>query len=174
MLPSLRGQLTPRVGTGQLPVLLLDRGRLPLQLPPCLCLGGSKETRPCTSVGGTTTSVGSRPSLTPSRKGILEVNPQKIARVTGILFVITYISSIPPVLFLYGPLLDEPRYILGGGGADNGLALGALLDLLLIVANIGTAVVLYPVVKRVNEILALGFVAARVVESAFIAVGLLS
>jgi hypothetical protein len=54
------------------------------------------------------------------------------------------------------------------------LALGALLELILIIANIGTAVVLYPVVKRVSEIFALGFVAARVVESAFIAVGILS
>jgi hypothetical protein len=103
-----------------------------------------------------------------------QMNPQKIARVTGVLFVITYIASIPPVLFLYGPLLDDPRYILGGGAADNGLALGALLELILIIANIGTAVVLYPVVKRVSEILALGFVTARVVESAFIAVGVLS
>jgi hypothetical protein len=102
------------------------------------------------------------------------VNPQKIARVTGILFVITFIASIPPVLFLYGPLLDDPRYIVGGGAADNGASLGALLELILIVANIGTAVVLYPVAKRVNEILALGFVTARVIESAFIGVGILS
>jgi len=101
------------------------------------------------------------------------VNPQKIARVTGILFVITFIASIPPVLFLYGPLLDDPRYILGGSAADNGASLGALLELILIIANIGTAVVLYPVVKRVNEILALGFVTARVIESVFIGVGLL-
>jgi hypothetical protein len=103
-----------------------------------------------------------------------QMNPQKIARVTGVLFLITYITSIPPVLFLYGPLLDDPRYILGGGAADNGASLGALLELILIVANIGTAVVLYPVVKRVNEIFALGFVTARVIESAFIAVGTLS
>src|SRR5215211_8988216 len=102
---------------------------------------------------------GSCPPLTSSRKGV-RVNPQTIARVTGVLFLITYITSIPPVLFLYGPLLDDPRYIVGGGAADNGLFLGALLELLLIIANIGTAVVLYPVVKRVNEILALGFVAA--------------
>ena len=102
------------------------------------------------------------------------MNPQKIARVTGVLFVITFIASIPPVLFLYGPLLDDPRYIVGGGAADNGLAFGALLELILIIANIGTAVVLYPVVKRVSEIFALGFVAARVVECAFIAVGILS
>jgi hypothetical protein len=102
------------------------------------------------------------------------MNPQKIARVTGVLFLITYIASIPPVLFLYGPLLDDPRYILGGGAADNGLALGALLEVITLVAGIATAVVLYPVVKRVNEILALGFVTARVVEGAFIGVGVLS
>jgi hypothetical protein len=102
------------------------------------------------------------------------VNPQKSARVTGVLFVITFIASIPPVLFLYGPVLDDPRYIFGDGAADDGASLGALLELLLIIANIGIAVVLYPVVNRVNEILALGFVAARVVECAFIAVGILS
>ena len=101
------------------------------------------------------------------------MNPQKIARITGVLFVITYITSIP-AFFLYGPLLDDPRYIVGGGAADNGASLGALLELILIVANIGSAVVLYPVVKRVSEILALGFVTARVIESAFIAVGILS
>ena len=101
------------------------------------------------------------------------MNPQKIARVAGVLFLITYITSIP-AYFLYGPLLDDPRYIVGGGAADNGASLGALLELILIIANIGTTVVLYPVVKRVSEILALGFVAARVVESVFIAVGILS
>ena len=111
--------------------------------------------------------------MTSSRKGV-QINPQQIARVTGVLFLITYITSIPPVLFLYGPLLDDPRYIVGGGAADNGASLGALLELILIVANIGSAVVLYPVAKRVNEILALGFVTARVMESAFIAVGILS
>jgi hypothetical protein len=102
-----------------------------------------------------------------------QMNPQKIARLTGVLFVITYLASIPPVLFLYGPLLDDPRYILGGGAADNGLALGALLEVITLVAGIATAVVLYPVVKRVSEILALGFVTARVVEGAFIGVGVL-
>src|SRR4028119_1655514 len=101
------------------------------------------------------------------------MNTEKIVRVTGVLFVITFITSIPPVLFLYRPLLDDPRYIVGGA-ADNGVYLGELLELILIVANIGTAVVLYPVVKRVNEILALGFVTARVIECAFIAVGVLS
>jgi hypothetical protein len=98
---------------------------------------------------------------------------RKIALVTGVLFVITFITSIPPFVLLYVPVVDDPRYVLGGG-ADNRVLTGAFLELLLIIANIGTAVVLYPVVKRVNEILALGYVTARVVECIFIAVGILS
>jgi Domain of unknown function (DUF4386) len=89
------------------------------------------------------------------------------------LFLITYITSIPAAFFLYPPVLDDPRYIVGAG-ADTRVSFGAFLELLLIIANIGTAVVLWPVAKRVNEILALGFVTARVMESVFIAVGLLS
>jgi hypothetical protein len=99
--------------------------------------------------------------------------PRTIALVTGVLFVITYITSIPPVLFLYVPVLSDPRYIVGAG-ADNGVLWGVFLELLLIVANIGTAVVLFPLLKRVNEIFALGYVTARIVESVFIAVGILS
>ncbi|HSK83834.1 MAG TPA: DUF4386 domain-containing protein [Rubrobacter sp.] len=98
---------------------------------------------------------------------------RKIALVTGVLFVITYITSIPPFVLNYVPVVDDPRYILGGG-ADNRVLTGAFLELILIIANMGTAVVLYPVVKRVNEILALGYVTARVVECTFIAVGILS
>src|SRR5436853_498997 len=59
-------------------------------------------------------------------------------------------------------------------GADNRIALGAFLEMILIIANIGTAVVLFPILKRQNERLALGYVTARIVESAFIAVGILS
>jgi uncharacterized protein DUF4386 len=101
------------------------------------------------------------------------MNPQKIARVTGVLFLITFITAIPPVFLLYVPVLDDPRYIVGGG-ADNSVLLGAFLELILIIANIGTAVVLFPILKRVNEILALGYVTARVIECVFIAVGILS
>ena len=99
---------------------------------------------------------------------------RKIALVTGMLFVITFITSIPAALILYVPVLTDPNYIVGGGAADNSVFLGASLELLLIIANIGTAVVLFPILKRVSEIAALGFVAARVIESAFIAVGILS
>jgi hypothetical protein len=89
------------------------------------------------------------------------------------LFLITYATSIPAFFVFYAPVLGDPRYIVGGG-ADTSVRLGAFLEVILIISGIGTAVVLWPVAKRVNEILALGFVTARIVECAFIAVGLLS
>jgi len=101
------------------------------------------------------------------------MNPQKIARVTGVLFLITFITAIPPFVFLYVPVVDDPRYIVGAG-ADMRVSLGAFLELILIIANIGTAVALFPILKRQNESVALGYVTARVVECAFIAVGILS
>src|SRR3712207_863134 len=102
------------------------------------------------------------------------MNPQKIARVTGVLFLITFITAIPAALVLYVPVLDDPRYIAGAGAADNRVRLGAFLELILIIASIGTAVALFPILKRQNESVALGYVTARVVECAFIAVGILS
>ena len=98
---------------------------------------------------------------------------RKIAFVAGALFVITFITSIPAALFLYSPVLDHANYIVGAG-ADSRIAFGALLEMILIVANIGTAVVLFPILKRQNEGLALGYVAARIVESTFIGIGIVS
>jgi hypothetical protein len=89
-----------------------------------------------------------------------------------VLFLITFFTAIP-AFFFYVPVLDDPRYIVGAG-ADTSVSLGAFLELLLIIANIGTAVVLFPIVKRQNEILALGYVTARIVECVFIAIGILS
>ena len=93
--------------------------------------------------------------------------------VTGVLFIITFVTSIPAALVLYTPVLDDANYILGAG-TDSGVALGALLEVLLIIANVGTAVVLFPVLKRQNEPLALGYVSARLVECTFIAIGIVS
>src|SRR5215210_719761 len=96
-----------------------------------------------------------------------------MATVTGVLFLITFITSIPAAFVLYPPVLNDPNYIVGGG-ADMRVSLGALLEVILVVANVGTAVVLYPLIKRQNSIVAVGYVAARVVESTIIAVGILS
>jgi hypothetical protein len=98
---------------------------------------------------------------------------RRTAFLAGLLFIITFVVSIPAALVLYTPLLDHTNYIVGNG-ADARVAVGALLEMVLIVANIGTAVVLFPVLKRQDETLALGYVTARVMESVFIAVGILS
>jgi Domain of unknown function (DUF4386) len=110
--------------------------------------------------------------LTSARKGV-QLNPQTIARVTGVLFLITFIASIPAAFVLYAPVLDDPRYIVGAG-ADTLVSLGALLEFIVVIANIGTAVVLFPILRRQNEILALGYVTSRVLESTIIMVGVFS
>ena len=98
---------------------------------------------------------------------------RKTALIAGVLFLITFITSIPAALLLYSPVLNHTNYILGAG-ADTRVALGALLEILLIIANVGSAVVLFPVLKRQNESLALGYVTARIIESTFIAIGFVS
>src|SRR6266576_3767783 len=108
-----------------------------------------------------------------SSKGV-QMNPlRRTAFVVGLLFSVTFVVSIPAALVLYTPVLDHTDYILGAG-ADDRIALGAFLEMILIVANIGSAVVLFPILKRQNESLALGYVTARVMESVFIAAGPLS
>jgi hypothetical protein len=98
---------------------------------------------------------------------------RKTALIAGALFVITFVTSIPAALLLYTPILDHTNYIIGAG-ADTRVAFGALLEVLLIVANVASAVVLFPVLKRQNESLALGYVTARIIESTFIAIGIVS
>ncbi len=100
------------------------------------------------------------------------MNPQKTARLTGVLFLITFVTSIPALL-LYDKVLNNPHYITSAGN-DTQVFLGALLELILIVANIGSALALFSILKRQNERVALGYVATRVIESVFIAVGILS
>jgi Domain of unknown function (DUF4386) len=97
---------------------------------------------------------------------------RKTALVAGILYLITFISSIPAV-FLLGPVLSDPNYILGAG-ADSQVIGGAFLDLVNAIAAIGTAVALFSIVRRQNEGFALGFVTARMFEAAVIVVGVVS
>jgi hypothetical protein len=101
-----------------------------------------------------------------------EPPPRKVALIAGVLFVLTFVTSIPALL-LYDPVLNDPKFI-AGAGSEASVLVGAFLELLLIIANIGTAVVLFPILKRQSETLALGYVTARVIESAFIAVGILA
>ena len=84
---------------------------------------------------------------------------QRHGRIFGVLFILTFVTSIG-ALALFQPVLDDPVGYIAGGGKDGQIYLGAFLELLLIIANVGTAVVLYPIVRRQNELLAIGYVAA--------------
>ena len=98
---------------------------------------------------------------------------RRTAMVVGVLFVITYITSIAAKFAFYPPFLDNADYLLGDG-EDTRVLWGAFAEMILIIANIGTAVALYPVLRRRFPVLSLSFVAARIMESVFIAVGILA
>jgi hypothetical protein len=95
-----------------------------------------------------------------------------IAVLAGVIFLITEVTAIGGLL-AYGPVLNGAEYVVGAG-ADTRVFFGALLELMLAAANIGTAVVLFPIVKRQNEGLALAYVCGRVMEAAVIVVGAIS
>jgi hypothetical protein len=96
---------------------------------------------------------------------------RKTALVAGVFYLITFISI--PTLAIYRPILNHQDWIINSGGHTSVLV-GGLLEVIVALASIGTAVTLYPVVKRENEGLALGFVASRVVEGIMIFTGVVS
>ena len=97
---------------------------------------------------------------------------QRHGRIFGLLFIATFVTSIS-ALALFQPVLDDPVGYIAGDGNDNQIYLGAFLELLLVISNVGTAVVLYPIARRQNEALAIGYVGARIIESVFIAIGII-
>jgi len=91
------------------------------------------------------------------------------ARVAGAFYLLTFVSSIPALL-LIGPVLHHSDYI-AGAGADTRVVWGCVLDVVNAFASVGTAVAVFPVVRRQNEAAALGFVASRLIEAAIILIG---
>jgi Domain of unknown function (DUF4386) len=101
---------------------------------------------------------------------------QRAGRIFGWLFIGTFITSIPArLLFIHGVGASWANmHFVPGHTSTASLKLGGVLEFGLIVTQIGTAVVLYTVAKRVSEPVALGYVGARIVESVFTAIGLMS
>ncbi|WP_329000380.1 DUF4386 domain-containing protein [Kribbella sp. NBC_00709] len=93
-------------------------------------------------------------------------------RAAGIFYLVTFAASLP-ALFLIGPVLNDHNYILGAG-QDTRVLWGCLLDFVNALAGIGSAVALFPVMKRYKESLALGFVTSRTLEAAVIMIGVVS
>jgi len=97
---------------------------------------------------------------------------QRHGHIFGVLMITTFITSIA-ALALFQPVLDDPAGYVAGGGKDNQIYLAAFLEFLLVLSNVGTAVALYPIARRQNEALAIGYVGARIIESTFIAMGII-
>jgi hypothetical protein len=92
---------------------------------------------------------------------------RKTALIAGLLYLLTFVSI--PTLALYGSVHD-PNFIIGPG-SNSPVLVGGVLEVIVALAGIGTAVVLYPVLNRQNEAVALGLVGSRVMEAAGILAG---
>lgn len=119
----------------------------------------------------TTTVTRRTRSARPARRARMDPL-RRTAFVAGTCYLLTFAASIPAIPLL-GPVLNDPTYVIGQG-ADTRVILGCLLDLVNAAACVGTAVVLFPVVKRQSEALALGFVTSRMFEAAVIVIGVIS
>lgn len=104
-----------------------------------------------------------KPPMDPTRKAAL---------IAGLCYIGTFVFSIP-ALALYHGVLDDPNFVLGAGHA-NGVLWGALIEILTALTGIGTAVALYPVIKRHGPGRAVGFIASRTLEAAMIFTGVLA
>jgi Domain of unknown function (DUF4386) len=105
----------------------------------------------------------------------VEQSPQqrRTARIAGWLMASTFVTAIG-ALILYDPVLgDDTGYILGAGD-DTRITFGALAEVFLMIGNVGTAVVMFPILKRYSETLSLSYVASRTIESTIIGVGVIS
>ena len=113
-------------------------------------------------------------TITAHTPGATRPSPDSMRRtslVAGVLYLLTFVSI--PTLFLYDPVRGNADFVLGAG-SDTGVRWAALSEVIVALAGIGTAVVLFRVAKRQSETAALGFVTARVLEAALILVGVVS
>ena len=100
---------------------------------------------------------------------------QALGRVFGWVFLATFLTSIPAYFIGYADMLENPELITGSGADPTArVAAAATLEVFLIIANVATAVLAWPVLKRESEIGALGYLTARIFECVFIAIGIVS
>src|ERR1700738_5670209 len=93
---------------------------------------------------------------------------RKTSLAAGVLYLIPFVSI--PTLFLYDQVRHNAKYILGPG-PDTAVLVGGILEIIVALAGVGTAIALYPVLKRQSEGRALGFVGTRTLEAAGILAG---
>ena len=108
-------------------------------------------------------------------QGAVEQTAQqrRTARIAGWLMLSTFVTAIG-ALILYDPVLSDAGDFILGSSDEGRIQLGAFLEILLMIGNVGTAVVMFPILRRYSETLSLSYVASRVIESTIIGVGVIS
>src|SRR5215470_4077076 len=97
---------------------------------------------------------------------------RKLAIAAGLCFLVSDFPAFAAVI-LYTPILNNIKYIVGSS-PDASVLLGAFFELIVAFAVVGTAVTLFPVVRRQNEAVAMGYIGLRTLEAGIIAIGVVS
>ena len=98
---------------------------------------------------------------------------RKTAIIVGVLFITATVTALLSFGFI-GPILDDPDYLINVSANKNQMLIGVLFELILAGAVVGIAVFMFPILKKHNEALALGYVGARIFEGLIIIVGSIS
>ncbi|MCJ7488980.1 MAG: DUF4386 domain-containing protein [Thermoplasmata archaeon] len=98
---------------------------------------------------------------------------RKTAMIVGVLFIVATVAGMMAAVFT-GPILDDPDYLANTSANENEVILGALLMLIMGVAVVSIAFMIFPILKKVNEGLALGYVCLRTLECVVFVVGVMS
>ncbi|MET4640079.1 DUF4386 domain-containing protein [Mycetocola sp. 2940] len=98
---------------------------------------------------------------------------RRLVLASGVFYLLTFAFSIP-AFFLYEPVLTDPGYIVSDGGDDTRIILGAMFEMFTALAGIGTAVAVYPIIRRHNQAASLGFVTTRSYEAAVMIIGVIA
>ena len=98
---------------------------------------------------------------------------RKCAITIGVLFIAAAVFSILG-LVSYGPILNNPEYITNGPTSENQIVLGAIFEMITAITVAGTAIAFFPILRKHNETIALGYVGGRFLEAVLIIVGLVS
>jgi hypothetical protein len=98
---------------------------------------------------------------------------RKTARIVGVLFITAMVTGMLRY-FILDPILDAPDYLINVSANESQVIIGVLFFYIMAVAVVGIAIVIYPILKKHNEALALGYVAARIVEGVLFLVAILA
>ncbi|MCR2822718.1 DUF4386 domain-containing protein [Lederbergia panacisoli] len=98
---------------------------------------------------------------------------KKAAKVVGVLFILAAVSAVAG-LILYDPILNGPDYLVNGTEHANQIVLGSIMELILVASAVGTATIMFPILRKYNETIALWHVCFRFLEAIIITVGIIS